>query len=591
MSNGNTGAISDVVVLDYDPENVATTITRINAGGGAVTVNGVSWEADKNFNGGGVFSNDGIEITGTDADQIYWSERWDKETAGLSYNIPVPGDGNYNLTLHFAEIFFGAPGSGSELGGSGKRVFEVEIEGGQASVMGLDIYDEVGAAAALVLTFEDISVTDGALEVVFTSTVLEAKVSGIEVSTLGEPSPVTVAPNPVNFYVAEVGGSSNARTITISNDGTDAVDVTGVSYAGTAADDFTHNFTSGFSIAAGSSADLEIAFAPLSDGVKSAQLEIAFSGGSGSPAKLTVNGEGQTIQNKEVFFRVNAGGQSLKSLDGKRVWLEDQTPITANALGQAKVGAPSPYVNSGGAGDHTFGTLDPVVLDASVPAMIPAELFQTERWDPATEPNQQWSFDVPSGTPIEVRIYLAEIFLTEEINGTQGPRLFDIAVDGTVPAVFDNIDVFEEVGHDIGIMKSFQTTSDGTVDLELIKEDSGNNFAAVKAIEIINPTIVSNEDEVADLPDAFNLVGNYPNPFNPTTNVIFEVPQPALVSIEVYDVMGRKVLAVPAKSFSPGSGQMTIDASSLSSGIYLYRVTAEMKSQTVVKAGRMTFVK
>lgn len=588
-ADGRTSSVSDVVVLDYDPDNVATNIVRINAGGPSASINGVAWDADAYFDGGGQFTNSGIEISGSDADLIYQSERFDSGMSGLNYNIPVPGDGVYNVTLHFAEIFFGAPGSGSELGAPGQRVFDVDIEGSQATIADLDIYEEVGAAAALVFTFEGISVTDGALEISFTSTVREAKISGIEVSTLGEPSPVTVAPNPVNFYVAEVGGSSNPHTLTLTNSGADAITVTDIGYSGADAGEFSSTFTSAFGIDAGMSSEVDITFEPTSEGVKSAQLEITFSGGSGSPAKITVNGEGQAVSNGEVLYRVNAGGKALASIDGKRVWTEDQTPVTANALGQAKIGAPSLFVNSDAAGDFSFGTLDTVTPDASVPASAPAEVFQTERWDPAADPNVQWSFPVPSGTQVEIRVYLAEIFLTDDTNGTDGPRVFDIAVDGTVPSVFDDVDVFDEVGHDVGIVKSFTTMSDGSVDLEMIKV--GQNFAAIKAIEIIDPTLVSNEPDGTQIPEAFNLVGNYPNPFNPTTNVIFELPTPAQVSVEVYDVMGRKVLEVPAKSFVPGQGQVTIDATSLSSGIYLYRVIAEMNAETAVQSGRMTFVK
>ena len=585
---GKTGNLSDVVVLDYDPDGVATTIVRINSGGPTVSVNGVTWDADQYFSGGGTFPN-AVDISGTDSDIIYQTERFDTGMSGFSYNIPVPGDGQYNVTLHFAEIFFGAPGNGSELGGAGKRVFSMDVEGGQGVITDLDIYDEVGAAAALIYTFENVTVTDGALEIAMTSSVREGKISAIEVSTLGDPSPVTAAPNPVNFYVAEVGGSAHSRAISISNSGTDAVTVTGVSYSGSGAAEFTHDFTSSFAINPGASSDINIGFSPTSEGTKSAQLEIAFTGGTGSPAKLTVNGEGQSIWNGEVLYRVNAGGHALSSIDGKRVWTEDQTPIAANALGQAKVGAPSPFVNSAGAGDHTFGTLDAITIDPSVPATVPPEVFKTERWDPGAEPNQVWSFPVSAGTQVEIRLYLAEIFLTSDNNGTDGPRVFDVAVDGVVPAVFDNIDAFAEAGHDVGIMKTFTTVSDGVIDLELIK-DGGQNFAAIKAIELIDPTLVSNEEGDA-VPETFRLVGNYPNPFNPSTNVVFEVPEPAQVTIEVYDVMGRKVLALPAASFAPGSGRITVDASSLSSGIYLYRVIAEMSVHTEIKTGRMTFVK
>ncbi len=588
--DGLTGQVSDVVVLDYEPDAVGTTVVRINAGGPAVTINDVTWDADEYYDGGATFENSGIEISGTDTDLVYQTERNDAGANGLVYNIPVPGDGLYDVTLHFAEIYFGAPGEGEDLGAPGQRVFDVDIENGQGTITALDLYAEAGPAVALIRTFEDVSVTDGSLQISITSLVREGKISGIEVSTLGEPSPVTVTPNPINFSVAEVGGHSNTRTVILENKGEDVINVTGVAYEGTDAGEFAHGFTAAFDIMPGASGAIDVSFVPTAEGSKSAQLAITYTGGSGSPAKVTVSGEGQVVEASDVLYRVNAGGPSLPAADRRRVWAEDRTPVAENALGLARTGAPSPFVNSAAAGDHTFGTIDPLTLDASVPSHVPAELFTTERWDPAADPNQHWNFEVPEDKGVEIRIYLAEIFLTEENNESEGPRIFDISVDGAVPAVFDDLDIFAEAGHDVGIMKTFNTISDGVIDLELIKA-GGQSFAAIKGIELIEVEPVIDSVEDVEIPESFRLVGNYPNPFNPTTTVVFELPAPAMVRVEVYDVMGRKVLDLPEASFAPGAGQMKIDASTLSSGIYLYRVIAEMNEQMQTATGRMTFLK
>ncbi len=163
-----------------------TTIARINAGGPAVTSNGIVWDADANFTGGATFENPGIEIANTSDDIIYHTERFDQNMAGLTYNIPVPGEGEYIVALHFAEIFFGAPGGGETLGGPNQRVFSVDIEEGQGTISNLDLFDQVGAAAAHIEQFEGISVTDGAVTIEVSSTVREGKISAIEVSTLAQ---------------------------------------------------------------------------------------------------------------------------------------------------------------------------------------------------------------------------------------------------------------------------------------------------------------------------------------------------------------------------------------------------------------------
>ena len=194
-------------------------------------------------------------------------------------------------------------------------------------------------------------------------------------------------------------------------------------------------------------------------------------------------------------------GRSLASLDGLRVWTEDQATLGEKALGQAQAGSPSPYVNAAANGDNTFGTLDSIILDSSVPSSTPVELFQTERWDLTAEPNQVWSFPVNMGTEVEIRLFFSEIFLNESNNDTDGPRLFDVSVDGTVPSIFEDIDIFDEVGHDVGVMKSFITTSDGSIDLELIM-DGGQNLPAIKGIEIVD---LSNIARAFDT--GWNLVG------------------------------------------------------------------------------------
>ena len=113
--------------------------------------------------------------------------------------------------------------------------------------------------------------------------------------------------------------------------------------------------------------------------------------------------------------------------------------------------------------------------------------------------------------------------------------------------------------------------------------------------EFVPLTIVSDvatEDILDEVPGEFKLHGNYPNPFNPSTTITFDLPAASLVSVDVYDMLGRKVMSLPAETRGSGTSQnIQLDASSLSSGMYLYQVTAEAESATFVSTGRMILIK
>ena len=75
------------------------------------------------------------------------------------------------------------------------------------------------------------------------------------------------------------------------------------------------------------------------------------------------------------------------------------------------------------------------------------------------------------------------------------------------------------------------------------------------------------------IPNNFSLNQNYPNPFNPTTNIKFEIPLNANVTIKIYDLLGREVFSV-SEYKQAGSYEMMFDGSNLASGLYFYSLEA-----------------
>jgi hypothetical protein len=76
------------------------------------------------------------------------------------------------------------------------------------------------------------------------------------------------------------------------------------------------------------------------------------------------------------------------------------------------------------------------------------------------------------------------------------------------------------------------------------------------------------------IPTRFDLSQNYPNPFNPSTQIEFALPQEAQVKLDVYSMLGEKVMTLVNEPMTAGYHTVRFDASSLASGLYLYRITA-----------------
>jgi len=88
---------------------------------------------------------------------------------------------------------------------------------------------------------------------------------------------------------------------------------------------------------------------------------------------------------------------------------------------------------------------------------------------------------------------------------------------------------------------------------------------------------------------SFELFQNYPNPFNPTTVIRYQLPVKSEVKLELFDVLGRKLATLVSATQDAGSYTVSVSASALnlSSGVYLYRLTAG----TFMDTKKMLFVK
>jgi hypothetical protein len=86
-------------------------------------------------------------------------------------------------------------------------------------------------------------------------------------------------------------------------------------------------------------------------------------------------------------------------------------------------------------------------------------------------------------------------------------------------------------------------------------------------------SIVTSVKQISAVSGEFDM-SNYPNPFNNSTAIKLRLPQESNVTLRVFNVVGVKVFEMTENGLQSGTHEFSIDASDLSSGIYLYRVNA-----------------
>lgn len=214
-----------------------------------------------------------------------------------------------------------------------------------------------------------------------------------------------------------------------------------------------------------------------------------------------------------------------------------------------------------------------VVIGGSASEPAAPDTPFTIEWDAASDPDDD-----------ELE-YTWQIALADSF--TQNTVLFNLEVGNSTSLVSD-------YGTIAGLLDVAGVVLDSSIVLyhRIVASDSEVMTPGIIASIRLTRGAITGIDHSADIPAAFTLEGNYPNPFNPSTTVRFDLPEAAKVRIELYDITGRQVRSLPDKDFSAGSGHsILVDASDLVSGIYIYRVIAVSAKNTYMDTGRMVLVK
>ncbi len=548
----------------------STVVFAVNAGGPEYTASdGTTYQADTNFDGGRTFSTGSAgtpsdpDIAGTADDTLYRSERYGNS---FGYDVPV-SDGTYEVTLQFAEIYQGVssndvPDSAGPSDGTNAndRVFSAAIEG-QQLLTDYDIFADAGALTATERTYT-VDVTDGTLNIDFSTTNDNAKVSAIKISAIDE-----TAPSSDTVFAVNAGGSEYT-----ANDGTtyqadmnfDGGNTFSTGSAGTPSDPDIADTTNDVlyqSERYGNSFGYDV---PVSDGTYEVTLQFAeiYQGVSSNDVPDSAGPSDGTNANDRVFSAAIEGQQLLTDYDifadagaltaTERTYTVDVTDGTLNidfsttndnakisAIEVSRADGTTPSsdtvfaVNAGGPeyaasdgsvyqadtnfdGGKTFSTGSAgTPSDPDIAGTTDDTLYQSERY------GNSFGYDVPvSDGTYEVTLQFAEIYQgvsSNDVPDSAGPsdgtnendRVFSATIEGQ--QLLTDYDIFAEVGSLTATERTYTVdVTDGTLNIDFT---ATNNNAKISAIEVSRvdetdntaPTIESISDQTVTAGESIDV--------------------------------------------------------------------------------------
>ena len=176
------------------------------------------------------------------------------------------------------------------------------------------------------------------------------------------------------------------------------------------------------------------------------------------------------------------------------------------------------------------------------------------------------------------------ITLTTMIIYTGGNLLLDICYNNTTYTSYSTINSTPVTGMYYGRYNDL-TEPLGGCDNTAWTLSTGPPGRANTRFQIMNPNSVGNS--TTEIPNSYSLSQNYPNPFNPTTKINFALPKQGLVTLKIYDVLGREVRTLVNEVKSAGQFSVDFSASEFSSGVYFYK----LESGTFSETKRMMLIK
>ena len=156
------------------------------------------------------------------------------------------------------------------------------------------------------------------------------------------------------------------------------------------------------------------------------------------------------------------------------------------------------------------------------------------------------------------------------------------AITNQVVGTFDNItynknnlDKYASIDYEVDC----SGITSGDYYLRLVTSvNSDANYALANIISDNTTLAKKNFNKVnftgSEIPITYELSNNFPNPFNPSTTIRYQIPQDGIVTLKIYDILGSEVATLVNEEKVAGKYEVNFNATSLASGVYIYKIQA-----------------
>lgn len=271
----------------------------------------------------------------------------------------------------------------------------------------------------------------------------------------------------------------------------------------------------------------------------------------------------------------------LRTSDGGNTWIQvpiSSPPLFAVDFISADVGwAVGRFgtilkTTDGGVSWISQGTTQYYLVSVSFVTATDGWVMHSEGIYHTTDGGTTWTSQSPATTRVLSRIWFTDTD-TGTVVGTQG--MIFRTTDAGVTWQDQSLGIANDLGF-VMFTNANTGTATGTNGIILHTTTGGYPLPQQSSESVSGPIDSQGSNQT---PVQFGLNQNYPNPFNPATVIRYEVPEPMTVKLQVFNILGQLVSTLIDQSQPAGYHEVTFNASSLPSGVYVYRLTGQPLSE------------